>query len=289
VSEAARNSGTGVRVATAVVLLPVAVAAVWWGPTALVAALVAAAVGVSLWEFFALGERQGLKGFRSWTLLCAVVLIVSQLSTAGIHSISLGGNSLLFVDAPELPQEVVLLVFVLGLAAQVVFGKRALSEALPSLAISAAGLLLVAWPLSYIVRLHAVESGPLWLLFTLALIWTGDTLAYFTGRSIGRLPMARQISPKKTWEGAAGNLVGSLLVAAVFGRSLDVGITHLMAIAVLANVAGQMGDLVESVYKRGAGVKDSGTLLPGHGGMLDRIDALIFAAPVVWAYMFWVL
>ncbi len=288
-SEAARNSGTGVRVATAVVLLPVAVAAVWWGPTALVAALVAAAVGVSLWEFFALGERQGLKGFRSWTLLCAVVLIVSQLSTAGIHSISLGGNSLLFVDAPELPQEVVLLVFVLGLAAQVVFGKRALSEALPSLAISAAGLLLVAWPLSYIVRLHAMESGPLWLLFTLALIWTGDTLAYFTGRSIGRLPMARQISPKKTWEGAAGNLVGSLLVAAVFGRSLDVGITHLMAIAVLANVAGQMGDLVESVYKRGAGVKDSGTLLPGHGGMLDRIDALIFAAPVVWAYMFWVL
>mgnify|MGYP003881657643 CR=1 FL=1 len=97
--------------------------------------------------------------------------------------------------------------------------------------------------------------------------------------------MAPRISPKKTWEGAAGNVAGSLLVAAIFSRWLDVGLIHLLAIALLANVAGQLGDLVESAYKRGAGVKDSGTLLPGHGGMLDRVDALIFAAPVVWAYL----
>jgi phosphatidate cytidylyltransferase len=150
-------------------------------------------------------------------------------------------------------------------------------------------LLLVAWPLSYVVRIHAMEGGRVWLLFTLALIWAGDTLAYFTGRAIGRHPMAPQISPKKTWEGAAGNVLGSLIVAAVFARWLDVGVAHLMGIALLANVAGQLGDLVESAYKRGAGVKDSGTLLPGHGGMLDRVDALIFAVPVVWAYLQFIL
>lgn len=274
------------RTVTAAVLLPLVVAAVWWGPTGLVAGLVAAVAGLSLWEFFAIGRRQGLKGARVWTLLCSLLVIASQTSAAGLW-IPAGARDWLFLDEPELPLEFVLLLFVLGLAMQTVLGRTALSEALPSLGVSAAGLLLVAWPLSYIVRIHALESGRLWLLFTLALIWAGDTLAYFAGRAIGRLPMAPRISPKKTWEGAAGNVVGSLIVAAIFPRWLPVGVGHLMMIALLANLAGQLGDLLESAYKRGAGVKDSGTILPGHGGMLDRIDALILAAPVVWAYLYW--
>jgi phosphatidate cytidylyltransferase len=284
VSESAR-SGTGVRVATAVVLLPLVVAAVWLGPTGLVAVLVAAVSAIGLWEFFAIGDRQGLKGYRAWSIGCGLLLVGSQLGTAQARGIPIGWRDVLFVETPALPQELVLLAFALGLAAHVLFGRRALSEALPSLGLGAAGLLLVAWPLSYIVRIHAMENGRLWLLFTLALIWAGDSLAYFTGRAMGRHPMAPQISPKKTWEGAAGNVLGSLIAAAVFSRWLDVGLAHLIAIALVANVAGQLGDLVESAYKRGAGVKDSGTLLPGHGGMLDRVDALIFAAPVVWAYV----
>jgi len=278
------RSGTGVRAATAAVLLPLVVAAVWFGSTALVTVLVAATVAVALWEFLAMGAQQGLRGFRFWTLLCSLLLMASQTSAAGLW-IPAGAGDWTFADKPELPLELVFLVFVLGAGALAVAGRRAVNEALPSLGVSAAGLLLVAWPLSYIVRIHALENGRLWLLFTLALIWAGDTLAYFTGRAMGRHAMAPQVSPKKTWEGAAGNVAGSLLVAAIFSRWLDVGLIHLLAIALLANVAGQLGDLVESAYKRGAGVKDSGTLLPGHGGMLDRVDALIFAAPVVWAYL----
>jgi phosphatidate cytidylyltransferase len=97
------------------------------------------------------------------------------------------------------------------------------------------------------------------------------------------------LSPKKTWEGAVGNLVGSLLVAVVFVRWLDANLAALLLVAALANIAGQAGDLIESAYKRGAGAKESGGLLPGHGGMLDRIDSLVFAAPVVWCYFGWFL
>lgn len=280
----AKRSGTAIRVATAAVLLPATVAAVWWGSNAVVAALVAVVTLAALWEFFAIGQQQGLRSYRIWTALCALGLIVSQWGAANAQGFSLAGGAWLQTEAEKLPLEWLLLVFVFGLSVAVVVGKRALHEVLPSIGTSAAGLLMVALPLSYIVRLQGMGDGRMWLLFTLALVWTGDTAAYFVGRGMGRIPLAPQISPKKTWEGAVGNLFGSVLVAAAFSRWLDVGVAHLILAAVLANVAGQLGDLLESAYKRGAGVKDSGSLLPGHGGMLDRIDALIFAAPVVWAY-----
>ena len=150
---------------------------------------------------------------------------------------------------------------------------------------SAAGLVFIALPLSAVVRIHEAETiGPKLLLFTLLLVWAGDTLAYFVGRSFGRLPMAAQLSPKKTWEGAAANLLGSAIVGVALFRWLNIEAFQAVLMACLANVAGQAGDLLKSAYKRGAGVKNSGTLLPGHGGILDRIDALILAAPVVWYY-----
>jgi phosphatidate cytidylyltransferase len=156
--------------------------------------------------------------------------------------------------------------------------------------ISAAGLVFIALPLSAVVRIHALEvSGPKLLLFTLALVWAGDTLAYFVGRAFGRMPMAPQLSPRKTWEGAAANLLGSTIVAVALFGWLHIDAFQAVLMACLANVAGQAGDLLKSAYKRGAGVKDSGTLLPGHGGILDRIDALILAAPVVWYYFRFVL
>jgi phosphatidate cytidylyltransferase len=125
------------------------------------------------------------------------------------------------------------------------------------------------------------------VLFTLYLIWMGDIFAYFIGRSLGRIPMAPSLSPKKTWEGALGNFFGSLLVALAFAHWMGRDVLTMMAIAGAGNIAGQMGDLAESAYKRGAAVKDSSSLLPGHGGMLDRIDSLIFAAPVIWAMYVW--
>jgi phosphatidate cytidylyltransferase len=158
-------------------------------------------------------------------------------------------------------------------------------EALPAAGISASGLLLVAFPLTFAVRLHGVASeGPRLLLFALLITWAGDTVAYFVGRALGKHSLAPHLSPKKTWEGAVASFAGSLLVAMVFARWVSVPLPHLLAMAGAGNVAGQAGDLLESAYKRSAGVKDSGGLLPGHGGILDRIDALILTIPVVWYY-----
>ncbi len=281
------QSGTGVRVATAAMLVPVTVAAVWYGPLWLVALLVALVTLAGVEEFLALGAQQGLGSYRWWTDFCALAVVAAQWNAAAGGRWTGGSARRWLVSGdgpPAMGVELALLAFVLGIAAMVVLGHRALKDVLPSVGTSGAALLLIALPFSHMVRLHGLDDGRIWLLFTLALVWLGDTLAYFIGRRVGRLPLAPQISPKKTWEGAAANVVGALLAAAVFSMWLDVGVMHLFTIALLASVAGQFGDLLESAYKRGAGVKESGALLPGHGGLLDRVDALIFAAPVVWVY-----
>src|SRR4029077_14752195 len=147
------------------------------------------------------------------------------------------------------------------------------------------GLLLVAFPLSFAVRLHGLsEQSPRLLLLALVIHLVGGTVAYFLERAIGKHALAPHLSPKKTWEGSIGSLAGSLLVALAFTRWRRRPPVHLLAVAGAANIAGQVGDLLESAYKRSAGVKDSGGMLPGHGGILDRIDALILAIPVVWYY-----
>lgn len=153
------------------------------------------------------------------------------------------------------------------------------------------GLTLLAIP-----ALREQANGPSLVTFLLCVVWAGDSVALYVGRAIGRHPLAPRISPNKTWEGAFGSIAGSLAAAGIL-----LAIEHLLTVrfdsaklsypeetwywlvlAVVVNVAAQVGDLAESALKRSAGVKDSGTLLPGHGGVLDRIDALLLAAPVLW-------
>jgi phosphatidate cytidylyltransferase len=270
------------RILTACVLIPVVVALVWWGPPLLLAAVAAIAALLAMFEFFNLGDRVGLRAFRIWTMLCAAGLFYAQYSEGTIETHSFGhGLSIVQVRAiGAVSIQAVLLVFIFGSAAIVLAMRRPLHESLPAVSISSAGLLFIAFPFSYLVRLDEMSStGRALILFTLVLIWA----AYFTGKSIGRIPMAPALSPKKTWEGAAANVIGSMIVAIGFSYWLQIDVWTLIAIAVAANIAGQAGDLLESAYKRSANVKDSGGLLPGHGGMLDRIDSLILASPVVWA------
>ncbi len=276
---------TRARVLTAALLVPVVVTVVWWGSTGLVTAFTGIVLLLALHEFFALGGRREMLGYRAWTGLCALALVFSQWAATGVGALG---------PDPALGPEVILVVFGFGAATIALSSRRPRAEILGALGISSAALLFVALPFSYLVRLHgAGRQGPKLLLFALVLIWVGDTLGYFVGRSVGRLPMAPQLSPKKTWEGASANLLGSLLVAAAFSRwmtgpGLLPTLLDLLLMAALGNLAGQLGDLLESGYKRSAGVKDSGALLPGHGGVLDRIDALILAAPVVWYYFHWI-
>lgn len=278
------------RILTACVLIPVVVALVWWGPPALMAAAAGAVALLALFEFFSLGERVGLRPFRKWTMVCAAGLYYAQYSQGLIETHPVGrGFSIVQVHAVgSISIQTVFLIFLFGAAGIVLAMRRPLQESLPALSISSAGLLFIALPFSYLVRLDELNhTGRELILFTLVLIWAGDTLAYFTGRAIGRIPMARALSPKKTWEGALANFIGSLLVAFGFSYWMQLDVWSLIAIAGFANIAGQMGDLLESAYKRAASVKDSGGLLPGHGGVLDRIDSLILASPVVWIAYQW--
>lgn len=277
------------RIVTGVVLIAAVVALVWWGPAWLLAAAAALIAVLGLIELFALGERVGLRAFKKWTIACAVGIFYAQYAAGMVETRTFGSVSLVRNLAGGAPSiEAVFLIFLFGCVGIGLATRRPIQDVLPAISISSAGLLFVALPFSYLVRINEIEGrGRELILFTLALIWAGDTLAYFVGRFVGRVPMARALSPKKTWEGAIANVLGSLGVALVASRWMDMDLTALMLIAAGANIAGQMGDLIESAYKRGAAVKDSGTIVPGHGGALDRIDSLILAAPVVWVMYQW--
>ncbi len=285
------------RVLTALVLIPVVVGLVLFGSTLVVAIATAVITVLALREYFALGEAIGHRAYRAWTVSCALLLIFVQWRTLRPFGyLGAEGNSEAIglrayyglemrISALHSPV-IVFFLFVLGLTALILWTRRPLVEALPAAGISSSALLLVAFPLSFVVRLHGfAENGPRLLLFALVITWAADTTAYFVGRAIGKHPLAPHISPKKTWEGSVGSMIGSLIFAWAFSYSIWIPVGHLVAMAVIGNVAGQMGDLLESAYKRSAGVKDSGALLPGHGGVLDRIDALILCIPVIWYYL----
>jgi phosphatidate cytidylyltransferase len=183
-------------------------------------------------------------------------------------------------------------------------GRDPLSSALPDAAVTFMALPYIAFTLAVLVVLRAPSNGALYVLYLMLLVWCGDIAAYYVGRAIGKHKLAPRVSPGKSWEGAIASVFGAVIVSLLLFHFIAPIANVLRAIHLLAppnvnpqpttyaplwivvlfafavNVAAQLGDLVESALKRGAGVKDSGTLLPGHGGVLDRIDALLFALPV---------
>jgi phosphatidate cytidylyltransferase len=281
------SSGTGLRVLTAIILIPLVVVAIWWGPNWLIAILAAGVAIFALIEFFAIAQQLGFQPYRLWSYLAAAAIFAQQWYASRLASVARLGD--LLDRSPRVTIEAVLFGFVLGVAVIALGSHRSLTAVLASVSVSAGGLIFVTLPFSAVVRLHGVDAiGSRLLLFTVVLVWVGDSAAYFVGRGIGRWKMAPQISPNKTWEGAFANLLGALLVGAIFGYWIGLPPAHTLAMAAVGSAAGQLGDLFESAWKRSAAVKDSGTILPGHGGMLDRIDALILAAPAVWYYFQWV-
>jgi phosphatidate cytidylyltransferase len=290
------------RIATAAVLIPIVMLLVLRAPVPVVAVVAAAVALITVHEFLKLTESYGVQPLRLPTyVFVALCFLLLAASAAG--------------EAPQLSA----LKFVLGAGfaaaiAPFIFltipmRRAQMSSAYPAAAASAFAFAYIALPMAMLVQLRQQWAGAFWLLYLLLVVWAGDIFAYFVGRSLGRHLMASRISPKKTWEGAAASLAASLVVGillfnharqissfllslrlierrdGLFGENLEMRPIILLTVAL--NVAAQLGDLVESLIKRGAGVKDSGTILPGHGGMLDRIDALLFAAPVLWFYVTW--
>ena len=249
------------RVLTAIALIPIVVYVVLWANFWIFLAVLATVACLCYWEFdgIAAGYGFGAPG-----------------------PLGYGAGLLLLIPIPEpwlLVTIVALLVLVLAMRSE------DLATSLPGAALRLMGIVYVfgAWKCAMPLR----DRNPHWLMFALLVNWAGDIGAYYVGRGLGRHRLAERISPKKTWEGAAGSVAASVLIAGGYLLRFVSGlaIPQVLAVTVAANVAGQFGDLAESAMKRGANVKDSGTLLPGHGGMLDRVDSTLFALPVVYAYL----
>jgi phosphatidate cytidylyltransferase len=291
------------RVATAVVLIPIVLALILRAPLPVLSVVAAVVALLTIFEFLKLTESYGVQPLRVPTyLFTGFFFLVLAISASGETPLLSTGKFL------------VGLAFAAAIAPffflTVVMRRGELRSGYPAAAASVFAFTYIALPLGMLVQLREVPAGAIYLLYLLLLVWAGDIFAYFVGKSMGRHLMSPRISPKKTWEGAAASLAASVGVGwllfrhaeqissallhyglitrpgGMYGLEIpDMGPVILLTIAL--NIAAQLGDLVESLIKRGAGVKDSGAILPGHGGMFDRIDALLFAAPVLWFYTAW--
>jgi phosphatidate cytidylyltransferase len=266
------------RVLTAVVLIPLVLVLVFLGPRwqwlfTLMTAVVAAMAG---WEYLGLAQQKGANPLR----LAVVIAIVA-----------------LFTATFEWPDQLAPILGILSLALLVVCTfSSPIQRVLPDATNAVFCLIYTGFTLISLPALRVQNNGPSLVVFLLCVVWAGDTAALYIGRPFGRRKLAPTLSPNKTWEGTIASVAGSMVAAGVL-----LGISEYLAgwnsvalsysddpwwywliLAVIVNIAAQVGDLAESALKRSAGVKDSGTLLPGHGGILDRIDALLLAAPALW-------
>jgi len=153
------------------------------------------------------------------------------------------------------------------------------------------GLLYIPVLMSYFILIRGFEAGATWIIFILVLAFSGDIAAFYTGKTFGRTKLLPAVSPNKTVEGVIGLVIGSMVASVIFRQIFfpELPVVHILFISFWGSMIGQLGDLFESELKRGAGVKDSGGLLPGHGGILDRIDCLLFIGPVVYYYVAYII
>lgn len=281
------------RVLTAVVLIPLVLLAVFRAPIWLLAVLVAGIIALTLHEYLAIAEAAGTKPFKGRTYVMSLIPIGLMLIQR--RNIAEDYYGLTFGLAFFLQWLGVLLVSAVILGIPLIFRKD-LGMGLASVGASLLGIIYVGGSLSLLVCLRADQS--ILVIVVLFSVWAGDIAAYYVGRSIGKHKLAPVVSPNKSWEGAIASVAASVAVTfLVFHFQSEIGHLfthpspmsnpwwfHVAVLGLLINVSAQFGDLFESALKRGAGVKDSGTMLPGHGGVLDRIDALLFAIPAAWYY-----
>jgi phosphatidate cytidylyltransferase len=263
------------RVLTALVLIPIVLVLVFLGPKEIFVIVTAAVACLAAWEFLGLAVHAGAKPPRIPALLAIIALFAGNLEYPEQTAAILGVLSLLLLVYCTFASPV----------------ERMLADATSSVfCLFYCGLTLVS-----LCSLREQANGPSLVTFVLCVVWGGDIAALYIGRAWGRHKLAPKLSPNKTWEGTVGSIFGSMVVAgALLGvaawletlnsarLSFPDETWYWLVLAAIVNIAAQVGDLAESALKRSVGVKDSGTLLPGHGGVLDRVDALLLAAPVLW-------
>jgi phosphatidate cytidylyltransferase len=246
------------RIATAAVLIPLVTYVAGWGHRYLFLAVLATVAVLCFREFCTIVARHNIDPPGPAGYAAGLVLLVA-------------------------PQADVRLLTVVALAAlALALYSEDLARGLPRAAALLLGVMYVFGTWRMGAELRAIS--PYWLLFALVLNWIGDTAAYYIGRTFGRHKLAPRLSPAKSWEGSIASVTASAVFGWLYLRWLmpEVPVAQSLALAVAGNVAGQLGDLVESAMKRGAGLKDSGNLLPGHGGWLDRVDSTMFSMPAIY-------
>jgi phosphatidate cytidylyltransferase len=264
------------RILTALVALPVIIASIWFDQLALVFVLLVAAVMMAgLYEFWIISARRDMKAMRELGTVFAVLLLLL------FYYRALAAAPLLVV--------MTLVAFVIVTLAAAMLRGAPFERMIGSAGATILGVLYVVFLGGHIVALRTTFQPALardLLFFFLLVLMGSDTAAYYTGRAFGRHKLAPKVSPGKTWEGAVGGMVASLALAALahywFFPELSLGAA--LPLAALMNVLGVLGDLTESALKRGAGAKDAAKILPGHGGLLDRLDSLLFNAPLLYYF-----
>jgi phosphatidate cytidylyltransferase len=253
------------RIASALVLLPPLVFFLLHASPGLFLILVLIVIGLSLREYLHILQYVRLPVCTSVTWVAAVALPIMA------HCGDARGLSL------------TLFLSLVALTLSVMVSGSQTAHFFPMFVYSVFGVLFIGWTLSHLILLRLLPAGPWYVLFLCAVVWVGDSAAMYVGKSLGQHKMAPIISPGKTWEGAIGCVIGGVGTAVVSARFWlpDLLLWQWIVLGLCISVAAQLSDLAESMLKRYAGVKDSGGLIPGHGGMLDRIDSLLFAAPTL--------
>ena len=266
------NGSLAKRLITSALVTTLAALVVFFSPNWIFTLLASALIGVSLWEFFALAERKKIvvyKYFGICTGMLIPIIIYFQKGYEGYFTLE-----------PFIIVIACLFIFVLQ------FTRRDSSQSLASIAVTLFGLLYIAWLFSFFVKLKFMPQGALLVSFVVLVTKMGDVGAYFAGKIVGKHNLIPRISPHKTVEGTIGGLIFSVLTAVLsklYLPSFPMG--HLVVLGLLLGILAQVGDLAESLLKRDCGVKDSGAILTGFGGILDLIDSLIFTAPIFYFYV----
>ena len=273
-----------VRTLSGVILAAVVLGAVIWSQWSF-GLLLAALLAVGMSEFYTLAEKQGSKPQRVVGLVTGLVLFVLNFAFISDDIEILGSARQTFACG---------LAFLLLLLPAMFICELYRRHGNPAANIGTTlmGVVYVAMPLSvmcYIPMIGGDSWNPWVMLFYVFIIWGNDVFAYLVCMSIGRHRLFERLSPKKSWEGFFGGLAGAVAMGYVAARVLDADVWAWRGLALVAAATGVLGDLVESMFKRAAGVKDSGTLIPGHGGVLDRFDAMLLSAPFVFVYMLFVM
>ena len=291
------------RIVTAVILIPLVLLLVLKAPLFLMAIVSGIVALLAIAEFLKLTIPYGVQPLGQATYAYVVLFFVCVVIASSKSTPLVETSALMYFTAAA----AALAPFIF---LSVAMRRDELSRGYPAAAASTFAFVYIAVPMALLIGIRQQAAGAIYVIYTLLVVWAGDIFAYFVGKGLGRHRMSPRISPNKTWEGAIASVAASVIVGTLWFRHAAAlstwflqlhlierrdgmfglqqpSLESIILLSVIVNVAAQLGDLVESLIKRGAGVKDSGSILPGHGGMLDRIDAMLFAVPVVWAWRAW--